>query len=72
MKKNLPKNLIKKTALVAVFFIFASFFNSVKAQYCMVPTTNIQIFPTNVAQTTAVYSSGGRAFNFKNYFGHSG
>ncbi len=64
MKKNLPKNLIKKTALVAVFFIFASFFNSVKAQYCMVPTTNIQIFPTNVAQTTAVYSSGGRAFNF--------
>jgi len=64
MKKNLPKNLIKKTALVAVFLIFANFFNSVKAQYCMVPTTNIQIFPTNVAQTTAVYNSGGRAFNF--------
>ena len=64
MKKNLPKNLIKKTALVAVFFIFASFFNSVKAQYCSPATSNIQIFPTNVAQVTPVYNSGIRAFNF--------
>ena len=57
MKKNLPKNLIKKTALVAVFFIFACFFNSVKAQYCLAPASNIQIFPTNVTQTTSVYIS---------------
>jgi len=65
MKKNLPKNLIKKTALVAVFFIFASLFNSVKAQaYCSPATSNIQIFPTNVAQVTPVYNSGIRAFNF--------
>ena len=65
MKKNLPKNLIKKTALVAVFFIFASLFNSVKAQgYCSPATSNILIFPTNVAQVTPVYNSGIRAFNF--------
>ncbi len=64
MKKNLPKNLIKKTALVAVFFIFACFFNNVKAQYCLAPASNVQIFPTTTSQTTAIYNSGSRAFNF--------
>ena len=57
--------LISKTTLVVVFLIFTSFFNTVKAQYCLAPNSNLQIFPTNVAQVTSAYISGSaRAFNF--------
>jgi hypothetical protein len=43
------KNLIKKISLVAVFLIFAAFYNSVKAQYCMAATSSTTIFPSTCA-----------------------
>ena len=65
MVKNRFIKLISKTTLVVVFLIFTSFFNTVKAQYCLAPNSNLQIFPTNVAQVTPAYISGSaRAFNF--------
>ena len=64
MKKNLPKNLIKKNVLVVVFFIFLTFFNTVKAQYCLAPLSSVTITPSSLIQTSAVYNSGSRAFAF--------
>ena len=64
MKKNLPKNLIKKISLVAVFLIFAAFYNSVKAQYCMPATSSTTIFPSTITQTVGPYSTGAPSFVF--------
>lgn len=56
--------LIKRTSLIFVFFLLASILNLIKSQYCFTPATNIQISPSAQTQTTAVYNSGLRAFNF--------
>lgn len=57
--------LIKKLSLIFVFFLLASISNLIKSQYCFVPATNIQISPSAQTQTTAIYNSGIRAFNFQ-------
>ena len=64
-KKKHSGLLIKRISLTLFFFLLASIINLIKSQYCFTPSTNIQISPTAQTQTTAIYSSGIRAFNFQ-------
>ncbi len=46
----------------SLIFLYSS--GKFNAQYCLAPTTNITITPSTTTQTTPIYTSGSRAFNF--------
>ena len=46
----------------SLIFLYSS--GKFNAQYCLAPTTNITITPSTTTQTTPIYTSGARAFNF--------
>jgi len=59
---SLVRNSSGKLAVLMLFLLTSV--SNLHSQYCLAATTNVAITPSATSQTTAVYSSGCRAFNF--------